>query len=120
MNPPFKMTEDQFCAKAFTRIWNEIPETRRLLIHIPNEAKRSKIEWVQMKAKGLMPGAPDYIFFWKGKCYAIEAKDPSKGRISPDQHKVHDAIKIQNIPVYIVYSEDEFFSLIKSIVYGNV
>lgn len=53
------MTEDQFCAAAVKHIWNTYPATRRLLQHIPNEAKRSKIEWVQLKAKGLIPGASD-------------------------------------------------------------
>ncbi len=110
------MTEDQFCAKAVQYIWNTYPETRRLLIHIPNEARRSKIEWVQLKAKGLIPGAPDYIFFWKGTCHAIEAKDPNKGRISPDQQAVHDAFRSQHIPVHIVYSDTEFISLIESII----
>jgi len=111
-----KMTEDQFCAKAVQYIWNTYPETRRLLIHIPNEARRSKIEWVQLKAKGLIPGAPDYIFFWKGTCHAIEAKARDKGRISPEQHRVHDALKSQSIPVHIVYSDTEFMALIESII----
>ena len=109
------MTEDQFCAKAVQHIWNTYPETRRLLIHIPNEAKRSKIEWVQLKAKGLIPGAPDYIFFWNTKAYAIEAKDPNKGRVSHDQIKVHEAFVSQNIPVFIVYSTEEFINVIESI-----
>lgn len=110
------MTEDKFCAKAVQYIWNTYPETRRLLIHIPNEAKRSKIEWVQMKAKGLIPGAPDYIFFWKGKCYAIEAKDATKGKVSADQMKVHEALKSQDIDVFIIYSAEEFIKTIESII----
>lgn len=110
------MTEDQFCAKAVQYIWNTYPQTRRLLIHIPNEAKRSKIEWVQMKAKGLIPGAPDYIFFWKGKCYAIEAKDANKGKVSADQMKVHEALKSQDIDVFIVYSAEEFIKILESII----
>lgn len=110
------MTEDQFCAKAVQYIWNTYPETRRLLIHIPNEAKRSKIEWVQMKAKGLIPGAPDYIFLWNSKAYAIEAKDPDKGRISPEQVKAHEALKSQHVPVFIVYSDIEFIDVIESII----
>jgi hypothetical protein len=110
------MTEDQFCAKAVQYIWNTYPETRRLLIHIPNEAKRSKIEWVQLKAKGLIPGATDYVFFWNEKGYAIEAKDPNTGKISPDQIKVHEALKSQGIPVFIVYSDQEFIQVIESII----
>lgn len=110
------MTEDQFCAKAVQYIWNTYPETRRLLIHIPNEAKRSKIEWVQMKAKGLIPGAPDYIFLWKAKAYAIEAKDPETGRISKDQKQVHEALLNTGIPVHIVYSDKEFIKVIESII----
>lgn len=113
------MTEDQFCAAAVKYIWNTYPETRRLLQHIPNEAKRSKIEWVQLKAKGLIPGATDYIFFWAGRCHCIEAKDPTKGRISPDQQQVHDALKSQSIPVHIVYSSEEFITLIESIINAN-
>lgn len=113
------MTEDQFCAKAFQYIWNNYPETRRLLIHIPNEAKRSKIEWVQMKAKGLIPGAPDYIFLWNGTAHSIEAKDPNTGRISQDQLTVHSALKSQSIPVHIVYSDTQFIELIESIINAN-
>lgn len=113
------MTEDQFCAKAFKQIWNEMPETRRLLIHIPNEAKRSKIEWVQMKAKGLISGAQDYIFVWKGRVYPIEAKDPKTGRISEEQKKVHEAFLKQGVKTHIVYSAEELVTLIRKIVNGK-
>lgn len=113
------MTEDQFCAAAVKHIWNQYPATRRLLQHIPNEARRSKIEWVQMKAKGLIPGATDYIFFWAGRCHCIEAKDPNKGKISPEQHEVHAALRSQQIPVHIVYSAEEFISVIESVINAN-
>src|SRR5690606_30064343 len=116
MTPHSKMTEDQFCAKAVQYIWNTYPQTRRLLQHIPNEAKRSKAEWVQLKAKGLIPGATDYIFLWNQRAYTIEAKDPDKGRISPEQVKVHEALKSQQIPVFIVYSDQEFIQVIESII----
>lgn len=108
------LTEDQLQAKCFQLAWNQYPQTRRLLFHIPNGGHRSKREAMKFKAIGVVAGMPDLCFLWNGKAHFMELKT-SRGKVSPIQKKVHEAITAQNIEVHIVRSVGEFEFLIKSI-----
>lgn len=54
--------------------------------HIPNEAKRSQIVGMILKAMGMLPGAPDFFFLWAGDGGVIELKTAS-GTLS--EHQAH-------------------------------
>lgn len=113
------MTEDQICAKAVQFIWNNYPQTRNCLIHIPNEAKRSVVEHGQMKAKGLIKGAQDYIFLWDKKCYMIEMKDAT-GKVRPEQLNVHAAHLNQGITTHVFRDSETFIAFIEQILNQGV
>lgn len=112
---PTTQTEDQILASAFTWAWNNYPQTRRALFHVPNELDRLPGETkqnhirrlTQAKAKGVVPGIPDVILIWKGRAYAWEFKTPI-GRVSPAQEDVHAAWQLQGIGVQVVRSVEEF------------
>jgi hypothetical protein len=80
------MTELQLQSKCFQWAWNEYPETRRLLFHVPNGGKRSKREAMNLKASGVVAGIPDMPFLWKGRLYAFEFKVDRNG-LSDDQEE---------------------------------
>ncbi|MFT4061092.1 MAG: VRR-NUC domain-containing protein [Edaphocola sp.] len=113
------LTEIQMQAECFKWAWNEHPETRRLLFHVPNGGQRNKIEAGQLKASGVVAGIPDMIFVWKGKVYAFEFK-AEKGRVSETQKAVHDAWRHAGVLVWVVWSVDIFKSLFKEIVEGKL
>lgn len=51
---------------------------RGVWCHCPNEGKRSALNGAILKAMGLIPGAPDFIFAWEGNNLFIELKVPGK------------------------------------------
>lgn len=108
-------TEDQILAAAVKKIWNELPETRYCFYHIANEAKRSVMEWAQLKAKGFTAGIQDLHFLFGGHTYLIEMKD-EKGQIQPDQAVVHCAHFNQGFPTYIFRNETDLFNFVHSVV----
>lgn len=111
-----KQTEDQFLAAAVKRIWNEIPETRYCFFHIASEAKRSTVEWVQLKAKGFLNGIQDCQLVFGGKVYHIELKDQDNGIISAEQAVIHCAHFNQGFPTYIFYDEETLFNFVNDVV----
>lgn len=52
--------------------------------HCPNEAKRSKIVGMILKAMGMLTGTPDFFFIWPGGGGVIEIKTAS-GTVSEYQ-----------------------------------
>ena len=57
---------------------------RSVWFHVPNEGRRSMRQGRIMRAMGLIPGAPDYVFLCKNKTLAIEMKTRS-GKLSENQ-----------------------------------
>lgn len=56
--------EGRIQAECVKWLWNNVPETRGLFIHIPNEGTRSSIiEGASRKALGVVAGAPDTFLF---------------------------------------------------------
>jgi len=109
------MSEIQIQAEAFQYVWNNIPETRYKIFHVPNGGSRNAIEGMQLKASGVVAGVPDIIFLWKGRAYGFEFKT-STGVLSHQQQTVHKAWDEENIPVYIIRSSQQFFDHIKDII----
>lgn len=74
-------SEDRIQAECVEWFWNTFPEYRRLLFHIPNGGKRTKIEAGRFKAMGVLPGIPDLFFSYPNKGYHgmyIEMKKPGE------------------------------------------
>ena len=109
------MSEDKLQAELFKKVWNELPQTRRLFFSVPNGSTRDIREAVKLKATGLVAGQPDMILAWKGKIYGFELKTTT-GTLSPAQVKVHEAWKSSNNPVFVIRDIEEGFSIIKNIV----
>lgn len=108
-------SEIQIQAECFQFLWNNYPLTRRCFFHVPNGGSRNKIEGMQLKASGVVPGVCDMILLWRGRAYGFEVKT-SIGIISPDQEKVHAAWRGQDVRVEVVRDIDEFRNLIIEII----
>lgn len=123
MNAPAIISEDVLLAICFQWAWNTYPQTRRLLLHIPNELDRLPGEsrqnhirrLTQAKAKGVVPGAPDLIFLWDGVLYAFELKTPI-GSVSAAQTTLHSAWQAQRCTVMIIRSLVAFQTAFNSII----
>ena len=109
------MSEDQIQAKCFQLAWNQYPETRYKLFHIPNGGFRNKREAAKFKAIGVISGVPDLCLIWKGLSHYIELKTP-KGSISATQKKIHDEWSKEGIRVHVVRSIEQFEKILKSII----
>lgn len=66
--------EDRLQAKCFQWSWNDCPETRYCIWHVPNGMKRTIVEAVMLKAMGVLRGVHDLHFYWKGQYYIFELK----------------------------------------------
>lgn len=104
-------------AECFQWAWNNHPQTRRCLLHIPNGGRRTRFEANELKASGMVAGAPDLIFVWAGRVYAFEMKN-QVGVVSEAQRKLHEAWKAQGLEVKVLRSAEEFRAVFLAIVYG--
>jgi hypothetical protein len=107
-------SEIQIQAECFQYAWNHYPLTRRCLFHVPNGGSRNKIEGMQLKASGVVPGVPDLVLLWKGRAYGFELKTPT-GKVSEAQEAVHFAWKGQGVQVEVVRSVDQFKNILSKI-----
>lgn len=108
------MSELELQTRIFQWAWNSYPELRTLFFHVPNGGKRNKVEAVQLKASGVVPGIPDLILTHPQKpALGVELKTPT-GEQSPEQ------IKVQTIWAhnYIICREFEAFKSIFSNYYA--
>lgn len=112
------MSEIALQSRCFQRLWNEYPQTRFLFFAVPNGGYRRPVEAMQLKASGTVNGIPDCILLWDGSTYGFEFKF-GDGRLSKDQIAVHKAWTIAGIPVFIIYTDEQFWSHIKIIINKN-
>lgn len=104
-----KQSELQLQGECFQWAWNTFPKTRRLLFHVPNGGKRSKVEASWLKSSGVISGIPDLLFLWKSILYAFEAK-AEKGVVSDAQKAVHTAWAEHGVTVILFRTAQEFRS----------
>lgn len=117
------MSEEVLQSKFWQWTWNELPETRRLIFHVPNELEKLKGESEQshmrrlLKARsmGVVPGVWDNVFLWKGNMHIIEAKI-GKNDLSKNQILVGDAQAMHGAIRHKFYTIEEGQSIIKSII----
>lgn len=107
-------SEDKIQAACYQWAYNSFPAIRGLIFSVPNGSTRHILEAQKLKATGLTAGIPDLLLLYKG-VHAFEFKTLT-GRVSPAQEKIHAIWKAAGHKVYIVRTEDEFKSIIQSIV----
>lgn len=109
-------TEAREQSEVFQHFWNNFPQYRRLLFHIPNGGKRHGLEAMKFKAMGVVAGVPDLFFALARSGYHglfIEMKKGGKRvNIDSDQHKCKEAFEDQN---YLVKEFDNSEEAIKFI-----
>lgn len=103
---------------CFQWAWNSLPQTRRLLFHVPNGGARSIVEASWLKASGVVKGVPDLLFVWYGRLYAFEFKRPG-GKARSSQEEVHRVWLEHGVPTYVVDEEEKFREILTSIVKGR-
>lgn len=89
------------------RQWLGVVLPEAMVIHIPNEGKRSESEGARQKALGLTPGMPDLMILMPGeRTIFLEVKNQS-GRLRPEQKAVCAELERMRYPVAVVRSIEE-------------
>lgn len=109
------MTESQLQATCFQWAWNELPATRRLLIHVPNGGSRNKAEALQLRAQGVVAGVHDLLFYWSGQLYWFELKVGANAQ-SKEQIEFGKAMTEQGAVCIEVRTFEQFRLVIEGIV----
>jgi hypothetical protein len=107
-------TENALQQKCYFWFWNEYPELRGLLFHVPNGGARDGREAKTFALIGVVAGVSDLILLYKGRAFFIELKNGT-GKQSPKQKKWQDAVEAQGFTYFIVNSLLKFKRLIRSL-----
>ena len=108
--------EGRIQAECFSWFWNNFPQYRRLLFHVPNENARSDSNIIQgaiRKSLGVVSGVSDLLFLvargrYHGLC--IEMKD-EKGQQKPAQKEWQATVEAQGYKYEICRSLSQFQSI---------
>jgi len=73
---------------------------------VPNGGARSKVEAAILKGLGVVPGVPDILLFFAGKCFALEIKT-ADGRLSPEQRSMHLRLQAAGVTVATTHGLDD-------------
>jgi hypothetical protein len=95
------------------------PGNKYLVMAIPNGGKRGPRVAAQMKAEGVLKGAPDvFVAIAKHGYYGlfIEMKRLKGGKVSDDQIKVHAALRSQGYKVVVCKGAEEAWNEYKEYV----
>ena len=109
--------EGKIQAECFAWFWNDYPQYRKLLFHIPNENDRSDSNIIQgaiRKSLGVVAGVSDLILLvprglYHGLC--IEMKD-EKGTQKPAQKEWQTLVEAQGYKYCLCRSLAQFKSII--------
>ncbi len=107
-----KNLESQLQQNCITWFRLQYKEPYALIFAIPNGGKRSIITATIQKKEGVLSGIPDIAIISNGKIFFIEMKF-GKNKLSENQKKIHDILKLNEIKVFTCYSFDEFRNIIK-------
>ncbi len=100
------ISEAKLQAELFKYYWNNYPQTRRRIFHCPNGGSRNKVEALQLKAQGVVKGIPDLLILGNKGFSAIELKI-DKGKVLPEQAKVHELWRSLGYKVKVCWSYQE-------------
>lgn len=110
--------EGRIQAECFAWFWNEYPQYRKLLFHIPNENDRSDSNIIQgaiRKSLGVVSGVSDLILMLQRGGYGalcIEMKD-EKGKQKPMQAEWQTLVEAQGYRYVICRNLEQFKIIIK-------
>lgn len=110
-----EQTEAKIQQEAIMKIWNEMPETRLCLFHVPNGGIRNAQEGAKLKAQGVISGVPDLVFVWAGKTHYIEVKTQT-GVLSKNQKTLHQKWMEQGVEVEVMRTSNEIVDFIRKLV----
>jgi len=113
-----EQTEAKIQQEAIMKIWNEMPETRLCLFHVPNGMNIDARQGAKFKAQGVISGVPDLVFVWQGKTHYIEVKTP-QGYLSKNQKALHQKWMEQGVFVNVFRSSAEIVDFIATTVGRN-
>lgn len=86
---------------------------RAVWLHIPNEGKRSQLVAMILKAMGLIPGAPDFLFCWGEGSAFIELKAGRNKQSDSQKHFELWCIS-SDVKYEVCYSADAALTKLKS------
>lgn len=109
--------EGRIQAECFAWFWNEFPQFRKTLFHVPNENDREDSNMIQgaiRKSLGVVAGVADLLFLvarggYHGLC--IEMKD-EKGTQKPAQKEWQAVVEAQGFKYVICRSFPQFKKII--------
>lgn len=105
--------EARLQAKCVQWLWNTYPETRGCFLLIDNNAT-SAIGTLQKRAMGMVKGAADTMFFWRGDLYFFEFK--IRNNKQSEAQKNFEKIALIHAKNYsVIYTFENFCEAIKSI-----
>lgn len=108
-----RANEGRIQAQCFQWFWNEYPQYRKLLFHIPNENDRSDSNFIQgaiRKSLGVVAGVADLILLVQRGGHGalcIEMKDEN-GSQKPAQKEWQAIIEAQGFKYVICRSLEQF------------
>jgi hypothetical protein len=106
--------EDLLQADCFQHAWNNHPETRRCMWHVPNGKKRTIIDAVILKAMGVLAGVHDLHFYWQSQYYIFELK-VGVNQLTDSQEKYRDAMTSQGAIFYEIRDLETFKEILTTI-----
>ena len=110
--------EGKIQAECFAWFWNEYPQYRKLLFHVPNENDRADSNIIQgaiRKSLGVVSGVADLLLLVPSSRYhglCIEMKD-EKGRQKPAQAEWQTIVEAQGYKYVICRSLEQFKIIIE-------
>ena len=99
------MTELQLHKDIVSYLRSVLPRGA-LVMHVPNEGKRTAWEQMHLRGLGVHRGWPDLAIYWQGIALFLEVKTPA-GRITPFQHDTMAQLNEQGFHAHVVRSIDE-------------
>jgi hypothetical protein len=84
-----------------------------IILHIPNEGKRSMQYGASLKKQGMIPGAPDFVCVGKKRTIFIELKT-EKGRLSDAQKRFQEACNDKEIPFIVCRSIEDVIHTVET------
>lgn len=111
-------SEDAMQAAIWRRLWNEYPNLRRRIWHVPNQGSSLK-EGVRLQAMGVLAGVWDLHMYLRGQFHIWEGKvgnnqltrdrTDSKGRKHFGQLEWGEIMAGEGAIRHVFRSEEEFF-----------
>ncbi len=113
-------SEAKIQSEIFQKVWNNYPEIRKLLFHIPNGGSRHIAEAIKFKSMGVIAGIPDmFLAIPRGGYHGffIELKN-EKGKIDKKQIEIHNKLRGQGYKVEVFDSPEECYLEIQKYLYS--